>query len=235
MSAVHVFLVLSNLAFLLPAVKSVQLHRWTRAFIYVLMIIASSMYHACNSFANACVFDPNTSRKLDFFFAQWIVVYTALYLIKFPPKWAFIERWLIIAFGVGIFVAEVFTDEPFLLQGIIAALAAFMIIVYWIVFAVEEQRCFVELGKGKGARLPRYDWSVLAQGFIITGLACTLFATQKRSHILYPYVHMIWHILAALAQYWILCCRDAAPRNAAIDGPLIWNSLKSSKRGRGEK
>ena len=219
----HVLLGASNAVVLIPSCASIYLHRWTRAALYFFMIFASSFYHACNSWPGHCVFEATTSRKIDFFFAQLLIPVTALYIIKFPVKYAFIERWLIMAFALGLFVVEVFSNEPFIVQLIVAFISLALVFAYWIVFAIQSRRA------GGEARLPTYDWRAFLMGIAMTSLACGLFVTQKRWHLGYPWVHTIWHTLAALGQYYILCIRNEAPRNAVMDA-RIW-----AGNGRGNK
>ncbi len=220
-----VLLVISNIVFLLPSVKSVYLHRWTRAVLYFLMIIASGSYHTCNSF-NACIFEPRIHRKIDFFFAQLLIPATALYLVHFGLKYAFVERFLLIGFAATIFVVEVLLDEPFMLQLAIGGLSLAIIIIYWIVYASIQHNEWEQLhGEDgvqlcRGGELPPYNWHELAVGLVVTAFACSLFTTQNNWWSGYVWIHAIWHTLAGGAQYLILCSRDAMPRNAAIDMPV---------------
>ena len=129
--AEEVLPILSNFVFLLPAAEAVYMRRWTRFMIYLLIIINSSMYHACSGFSNACAFDAITHRHLDFFFAQLIIPLTALYIIDFPEKWAFLERILIIAFAFVIFITQVLWGESNLIQIVLAIISLVIILVYW--------------------------------------------------------------------------------------------------------
>ena len=210
-SVAKVLLIYSNLSFLIPALQALKLNRWTMAALYVLMILASSFYHACNNWSGACVLPGNVLRKTDFFFAQLLIVITALYLIQFTPHWAFLERWLILLAAVALFVVEVTLDEPFMAQVIIAGVSFALIVAYWIGYA-----CTARQRKGHRS-FPPYDWEAFSLGVALTALACTLFSTQLAWHLGYPWVHSIWHTLAALGQFWILCTRKAAPRDAAMD------------------
>lgn len=229
-----VMLIVSNIVFIVPSIKSVFLHRWTRAALYFLMIIASGSYHLCNSF-NVCIFEPRIHRKTDFFFAQLLIPATALYLVYFGLKYAFVERFLLIGFAVAIFVVEILTDEPFILQLAIAGISLTIIIIYWLIYASEKHNDWEKINGEdgltlcRGGELPPYDWSELVTGIAFTALACSLFATQHVWWNGYGEIHSIWHALAGFAQYFILCSRDAMPRNAAIDSEL---PIKIKKRRR---
>jgi hypothetical protein len=192
--------VLSNFFFLIPAAEAVYMRRWTRFMIYLLILISSSMYHTCAGFANACAFDSMTHRHMDFFFAQLIIPLTALYIIVFPPKWAFLERILIISFAFVIFITQVVWGESNFIQMILAAVSLVMILVYWIVYAVTE---FAK-NPGAGWHLPSYDWPMFVMGLGCTAVACNLYATQLQYHGTYWATHSCWHTLAAFGQYFIL-------------------------------
>lgn len=215
-SGPDVLLIISNAAFFAPAIKAHFLHRNTRAVIYTFMVFASSFYHACNSYLGLCLFPPNVQRKVDFFFAQWLIPLTALYVIKFSPEWYFLERWLIFLFGLAIFVVEVFYSEPFALQLIIAGISLLLIVGYWICFAIAKADA------GEKPRIPTYDWGYFAMGIALTALACVLFTVQNSWHLGYPYVHSIWHITASQGQYFILCIRDGADAYANLDKDIVF-------------
>lgn len=207
----EVLLVISNAAFIIPSIKAATLHRWTRAILYFLMIFASSFYHSCKSAPSTCVFPAPIARKMDFFFAQTLIIVTALYLIYFPARYAFIERWAILLGMFALFVTEVFLNEPFSVQIIVAAISLAVVIIYWCFYARFE---YLVTGH---AKIPPYDWDPLVMGIALTALACTLFATQAGWSDGYPWVHSIWHVSAALGQFFVLASRDAGDRMASLD------------------
>lgn len=209
-----VLVVYSNAAFVMPAVKAFELNRETMAPSYVVMMFFSSFYHTCNNWSGLCVLPANLLRKMDFFMAQYLIMLTALYIIQFTRTWAWVERWLIVATLVALFVVEATLNEPFAAQIIIAGVAALFIIIYWVVYAVTRKN---------GSRFPPYDWEAFSMGIALLALACVLFSTQRQWHLGYPWVHSVWHVLAALGQYYILCTRRAAPRDAAMDAVIKKN------------
>lgn len=201
----NIVVIASNVLFLFPAWKANQKHRYTRAILYVLMMVASIIHHLC--LIGYCAFSANVCRKLDFFFAQLLIPVTMLYIIKFPPNLAFLERWLIFLFALALFIVEVLFNEPFFIQLGIALISLALVFAYWIGYAVQRERF----------TLPCYDWEAFSYGIAFSAVACTLFATQSIWHGGYPVVHAVWHSCAAMGQYWILCIRDAAPKNAVMD------------------
>lgn len=193
--------VISNVAFLLPSVQSVYLRHWTRAILYFFMIFASSFYHSCNSWSGHCYLSADLHRKTDFFFAQLLIPVTALYIIKFKGAWCFLERVFIFLAAAVLFVVEALSNEPFIIQVIIAGASFFAIIGYWIGYAFYTKKT------EQKARIPHYDWTAMVLGVGTTALACVLFATQRTWHGGYPYVHSVWHVLAAFGQFWVLMTR----------------------------
>lgn len=208
--------VISNVAFLLPSVQAMYLRHWTRAVLYFFMIFASSFYHACNSWPGQCVLSANVLRKMDFFFAQLLIPVTALYIIKFKGVWCFLERVIIMFAAAFLFIVEVVSDEPFIVQVVISLASFGLIIVYWVGYAIYK-------GDREGKpRIPKYDWEAMVYAVACTALACTLFATQRMWHQGYPWVHSIWHILAAFGQYWVLNTR---PKRGPIY-PVLDKNIK---------
>lgn len=189
----EISLITTNASFLLPATKSKQLEHVTRAMLFVLMMISSAIHHTCCSFPmSGCLLPAALARKLDFFFAQLLIPVTALYLVIFPAQYAYIERWLIMSFAFVLFFVEALYNEPFIIQVIIAGASLSIIVIYWVGWGIPAE----------------YNWKYLSLGMALTGLACTLFSTQKNWHEGYGLVHSMWHVVAALGQYFILCVRD---------------------------
>ena len=188
-----------------------MLRRYTRAAIYFLMIFASALYHACNSFSSLCLFSADTHKMIDFFFAQLIIPVTALYVIKFPLRWSFIERWLVVGSAILIFVLIITIGTSFIVQMVLAIGSFVFIALYWVGFALWH---YEKYGKG---RIPRYEWNAFFWGIALTLLAVSLFATQSQWVPGYWAVHSLWHTAAAIGQYFVLCIRPKAPRFATLD------------------
>ena len=203
MSVADVFAVISNAVFLIPCAQAIVLRHWTRAVLYFFMSIISSFYHVCDSWNGTCLLDAVVHRKMDFFFAQLLIPVTALYIIKFKGVWCFLERVVILFVALFLFVVEVVSNEPFIIQVIIAGISFFAIITYWIGFAIYTS--YKSGGKSWG--IPEYDWDAFVMAVACTALACVLFATQRMWHGGYGWVHSVWHSLAGLGQYWVLMTR----------------------------
>lgn len=207
--------ILSNLAFLLPFSEAFfYKHRYTRAMLYLGVIVFSSLYHTCNSFSNACVLNANALRQWDYFFAQFTIPATALYVIYFPKGWEALERVLLIVFAVTIAILQSTAGEGLVAQLSICAVAFGLILVYWVGYAVWE------LSQGKDPDLPPYDWENFGYGIALTGLASSLFVVEALNHNMRWSIHSVWHILGALGQFWILKIRAPAPKYAVMDAMI---------------
>ncbi len=213
-----IFLVISNLLFVPAAVVFAILHHSTRVVHCISILLASSFHHSCDSWRGGCVASPNLLRKTDFFFAQLMIPSIALYLIFFPKRYAYLERYILAAFAGVIFVTELYSDEPFYLQLIIAGTSAGMVIGYWIWYATRPS---ANNPKKMRCRLPPYNWNYLSVGIVLIGFASVLFATQAGWHNGYWHVHSMWHCLGPIGIIHIALSRKAASVNAAVDSKVM--------------
>lgn len=196
------FLVLSNVAFLIPSLRAVEYRRWTRAAIFLLILVNSSLYHACRSYSDFCVLDFHTLQKMDFVTAYLTIPLNALYLINFKVEYQWIERWIIIFYVFAIFLTNAASElisttstGAFLFGSIFAVL-----IPYYVFFEV-----------------PSYDKVMLQRGAALILLSISLFITQGRYVSGYGFTHSIWHVLGALGTDYLLRIKPKAPVYAAMD------------------
>lgn len=189
-----VLTVISNAAFVLPAVEAARRRYWWRFCIYLLVLVSSSLYHTCNSFHGACAgLPPHVPREMDFFFAQLLIPLTALYIIWFPPDplyWA--EPVLIVASAFGIFLAEQYWESSLTMQLVLSGISFFLILLYWIIYGTVYRE------------LPRYHWDKFGLAIGLTALSTTLFVVEMMNPPFYWAIHSVWHVNAALAQYFLL-------------------------------
>lgn len=205
-----VFLSLTNVFFLVPFVEAIYKYRWTRAFVYLVLVFASGIYHACFSSMSLCLFDHGTHQDLDFFLSYLLVPLSALYFVDFTLKWAFVERWLILSFSLAIFITH--TQVPFseqtTVQYILVGVSLFIVLVYWVAYYERE------------GHLPPYNW-----GYVVLSI---LFVLGSFVFFIWPSIlgydasHSIWHTLAAFGQLFILRIRKTNPkaRYAALDANI---------------
>lgn len=214
-----VLTIISNAAFLLPAVESARRQRWTRACIYIFIIISSSIYHTCNSFMGQCAgIPPHVARGMDFFFAQLVIPLTALYVIDFPMELYWLERVLIFTFSFVIFLLMQYFESTLLLQMILAGISFALIFIYW-----------VWHWHTRNQTLPNYKWHYFALGIGLTSLASALFVVEMILPSFYWAVHSIWHVDAAFGQYFLILTwpymeeRSVKGRLIALDRRVMSN------------
>lgn len=198
--------IISNAFFLLPASEAVHRRRWTRACIYILTLISSSIYHTCNSFNGQCAgLPPHVARGMDFFFAQLTIPLSALYVIDFSEELYWLERVLIIAFAFIIFLLEQYFESTLMLQLILSAISFSFIIVYWIWYSQTKA--------SDSSYFPPYNWDYFALGIGLTAVASSLFVVEMIMPPFYWAVHSAWHVDAALGQYFLLLIWPARDAN----------------------
>ena len=206
-----VLLVVSNLAFLIPAITacwlyrnspSPRLHRRVLMLIaaanYLGILLASSTYHLCNSFSATCLFEAATHKSIDFFFAQLVIPLSAILVIHVPPKWEALDWWWMIIFATLLFVLEITIGEGFIVQMALALSCFVVVAIYWAGYAIYTKE---KLGH---ALFPAYDWENFVLAIALTFMAVSLFATQMQWHSGYWAIHSTWHVLGALGQYFLL-------------------------------
>lgn len=214
-TAIDVFLIVSNLALWIPAAQAFYyMHKtyvqWMRAVyaimgcVYFIMGITSALYHLCDSFPNACLFSYGIHIDLDFFFAQLIIPMSSLYLIYFTPSYQWI--WFIlffIFFAPGVWVVTISMGNALWVQGVISAVAIGIVAIYWMYYyAVQTKKL-----SGR-CKFPPYNWMYLLMAIALTGLSISLFSVQNIWHTGYWAIHSLWHVLAALGQYFLLKIRE---------------------------
>lgn len=190
-----VWTVISNLFFIIPGVLAFQYQLYFRSLIYFIMVVASSIYHLCDSFA-ICVFDFHFHHHLDFFFAQFLIILSGLYIIYFADSYRWLEYWFIILGGIGLVILQYALPGKLLVQGAIVAIIFVSVIAYWIV-------CRWRLGF-----VPKYHWDFFLLGLSLTVAAITLYTIQNVWYNGYWGAHSLWHVSAAMGQWAILQIKD---------------------------
>lgn len=197
---------LSNLAFLIPFVEAIRKYRWTRAFIYFLLVFASGLYHVCFASSAMCIFNHDTHQQLDFFLSYLLIPLSALYFVDFTLEWAFLERWLILTFALVIFLVHPITQH---IEYILLGVSLFIVFFYWIVYFL------------KNNHFPPYQWGYVCGSILFVLGSFVFFIWQD--YIGYDVSHTIWHILAAFGQFFILRIRktDKRAHYSALDTRIL--------------
>jgi hypothetical protein len=146
-----------------------------------------------------CLFEFAFHHHLDFFFAQFIIVVAGSYLVVFDdnPSYRYLEYWLLTLGALGIVFLQVAFPSDLLVQAGIVGLVFVGIVVYWIVRAVQH-------------KLPRYQWDMFLTGLALTAGSITLFIFQNSWYQMYWLIHSVWHVAAALGQYYLLRLKGPA-------------------------
>ena len=197
------FLYLSNIFFLVPFIKAVHKHRWTRSAVYFLLVFVSGFYHACYSAMDLCLVTHAVHHELDFFLSLMLIPLTGLYFIDFGTRFAFLERYIIIGISFATFLIQ---SDPTLdiniVQYALVGFSGVLIIIGLILYGRQ------------------YDWSSITLGLLLTVTAFAFFIMSQQHPSEYWILHGLWHIFAAFGQYFLLDIRKAAPRYAAMDSQI---------------
>jgi hypothetical protein len=202
--------VLSNVTFLIPAATAYTLYLYVRALIYFLMFVASSLYHLCDAF-NVCLFPFSFHHHLDFFFAQFLIVLSGAYIIYFPPKYRYLEYWVLILGAVGVVILEVLLPSSLIVQAGIVTFVFVATVLYWLIcywlskYRPNYYRTHYAQLQGK---MPKYNMAYLCTGLALTAGSIMLFTVQNIWYKEYWLPHSVWHIAAALGQHYILLIKD---------------------------
>lgn len=199
-----IFTVLSNLFFVIPISKAWERDKLASVLVYSFQMFASMAYHSCNSFSGVCFgLSPRLLRDMDFFWAQYLIFLTALNLIMFPTSnkaWRWTPPLLMAVGGTLIFFLQRWIGESTFLQFTIAAVSLGGLVVYWIAYAIYR---WVKVDRD-GRLLPPYNWKYLTYGLALSGMASSLYVTEMQNHNVYWSIHSVWHMSAALGQYFLL-------------------------------
>lgn len=192
--------IISNLAFLFPAAEAIERQYWGPAILYVQIVICSSAYHSCNAGLYCFGLSPNTLRDMDFYTAQLTIPIIALYLIRvWSDAWYALKVVIFAAVGFGLFLAQRYWSNSAYVQLAVTAGSFGGILFYWLLYALKAHN------DGASSMLPPYRWDMVALGLGISGVAVALFGAEMLNHSTYSYVHALWHVDAALGQFFLLC------------------------------
>lgn len=225
-------LVISNFAFILPAVRALQYKRIFNAFIYLSVTTVSSLYHLCKvdsvnepGEGGICfVLSFEQYHHLDFFFAQLILPITGMYFITFnaivdkvtgkiirmPFYW--VEKLFLYIYAViialSIMVFEDQGDGRIFAALIISILT--MVIVFWL------QNYFQYNLK------PSFDWIDLTIAIILSVISVVLISLQRFvTGDIYWITHSIWHVGGAVGQFYFLESRNTDHSGVNMFTPWI--------------
>lgn len=214
-----IFTVVSNLGFLLPFALAVHYGYVLTGFDLMAQMLFSMGYHACNSYNGFCLgLSPLVWRYGDFFWAQYMIFRTSLLLIHFESRWT--RPALMVTAGAVLFMIQRWVGESMWLQLGVAFVSLGGLLIYWIIYALNHW------AQGQRPLLPPYRWLFVCLGFALSALACSLYVTEMLNHRLYWAIHSVWHMDAALGQFFILLAwpPNVGPRDFAAQSFLARNA-----------
>ena len=218
----YLALVGSNLAFIVPAVRAVQLGAGMRGFLYVAVIFASGFYHLCKPGTGICVLPYPIHFFLDFLFSITTLMANLLFLAPFgqshapkkrpayvpvgehmitpihDPRWDYtqqLDTWLIGSNMVVIGLS--LAIQPPLHDPpmwFVATLAGFNIAFVFFVWIYLWMCYHIP---------PTFDWRDFLIALVLSGSGIGLFILQDKMPS-YAVVHSIWHVLGAFGSFYLL-------------------------------
>lgn len=181
------FAIVSNLVFLFPASVALRRHFYLAGFVYLGVVIFSSLYHTCDDYVGTCIIGSFiTQSSFDFFFAIFTIPMSSLVWIDWG-KYLGLKYLILFTYATVIAVMQAIGIYSNVVLAIIAASSFIILGIYWIICF--RKNCF-----------PKYDWfySLAGSGFTYMGVAFFLF--QDNSWQTYDPFHGTWHITSAIGQ-----------------------------------
>lgn len=227
---IDIFLVLSNLAFLVCAVTAWRRGWGLLAYIYFLIVPVSGSFHLCDSYMGTCIFTFRTHKALDYIIASSVIPIIALFLIYFRRDRGrgdayvpFLKKWLVLTAIFLNAIMVVTIRSTLWAQFIVTGVSLLIVVGYWLVFSPSIAN-FRDL----------YDWSFIALGLTMLYSSIACFVGQNY----YPrqrwILHSLWHLCGAMGNYFILLSRPSVDRQKNLESriPLrvVWTSLPSLKK-----
>lgn len=221
--------VVTNLAFLFPLVRALRQRDYVRAYLAAHIVVFSSNWHLCAPANGACVLSRPTSRTGDYVSSLLLPISVLLKLVPFGrvlptpeaaargaqprPARYYVELWLHLVAVTVILIAGAenggFWPLPWvpyltLLGGALAIVAL----------------AWLTLWRRYG-HPPWYDGIDLAIGIVAGAAGLVLFLGIEDALLPYYWswlVHAPWHVLAAIAFFYVLEARSDMHRGLAQFG-----------------
>jgi hypothetical protein len=126
---------------------------------------------------------------MDFFFAQYFIIYLSFYLLIIKP-WL---HWVMLLIGAGVILAlEFLFESELMVQAGIAFASVLIVLLYWLGYY------------NINLSLPTYNWINLTIAVGLFILSTSMFSIQNIYPSMYWAAHGVWHTAAAIGfDYWI--------------------------------
>lgn len=186
-------LTLSNLVFVPALILALYRHLFTEAFIYLIAMSSSILYHACDSdsLQAFCLIKLNVLQYVDFYSALLAFWVTLISLSNLPTE----ARSFFHLVGSVLLAIGVQYDRTSLWTFVVPVSAGFVIVILtWCFFCCIKRNCFPSCQLWSLSMLP---------GLVMTsaGLAIySLFETKDN----YAIVHSFWHAVMASALVFLI-------------------------------
>ena len=196
------FLTLSNIAFV-PCIVFVLIHKYyTEAFLYAMLTISSTFYHACDqrSKVKFCILPYETLQYVDFFYAITSLWFTLLSIADLKQQ---LESFFQVA-GILVLSALISYNRFSALSFAVPFVAGFFIVIIaWGRKSKRLNRFY------PGSKMFLYS---IVPASLCSGLSIYLNTFVKTSRN-YFIVHSIWHFLLGGALFFMLLLKSSQSKN----------------------
>lgn len=244
-------LTLSNLTFLVPALRALQFQNYSRFFICMLIAFVSSFYHACKPLNGVCLFPYSVLWFLDFEFATLLIPATLLYFIPFGPIYQYSPAWDSPNQaqsnegydGEMIISRQIIKPNHQYIENVLLLGLAVGIAVHLLTLGEPTLPVLIGLVGGcmfligvswwwlwwKFSIKPRLDWLDLFIMLVLMGCGIPLyFFGHKAGSAYYWVIHAIWHVLMAMGQFYLLETRSLVHSGLSQFSPWPQNSTPTA-------
>ena len=175
--------VTSNVVYLAPLFVSIEIKHYMFTFLFAIVIIISSFYHACQTY-DACIYNLNNSMAIDVMFS-WLLLLTLVSYVAFKEYYVYLV--------VVNFVIVVLSHEahcPVLYLGYDCEFVKMIIVaIYFVIIVVQNIKHEKEL-----------DITDSIVGLICFAIAFFFYATYSENNKQIHYAnHALWHVFGAAA------------------------------------
>jgi hypothetical protein len=163
--------------------------------------------------------------NMDYIVAILIIPMTAIYFVHWDRLWKPMQHILLVFFVFLVILIQVQnTTDSLTAPGVVVAAALAIPLCYWLGYFVYMRWVYVPDVLHSSASgtwkptcwnwgfFPKYEWGALLATLGLSAIAIALFATQGMfAYSWVPNIHAMWHIFAALGQYFLMEIKAPSP------------------------
>ncbi len=210
----YIFLILSNLFFILPAILALKLDKRPYSFIWSSIVPFSGLFHACKgdwineaSEKGFCwIFSFHELRNFDYLFAQMTLVLVGLYFINFNALYdknkkkirknmRWIEDFLIYSYIVITVILLRSVEQGVFTFILLTCSVLIIVLAFW----TWDYYFYGNLN------FPVFNTRMIICSAVFSSLSLFLFIGLSNES--YWFAHSIWHIFGSLSVYFLLQTR----------------------------